>query len=149
MDPREASPHGVHEIRVTVGDPDLDANGHVNNVRYVQWLQDVAWDHSRTVGWGEERYAAAGVYWVVREHRVRYLRPAQLGDEVRVWTWVKRFGKATAFRGFRILRASTGERLVEAETDWAMVDLNGRPSAVPAEFSGAFELIETPESASS
>ena len=138
------TPFGVHEIRIAVGDEDLDVNGHVNNVRYVQWLQDVAWDHSRSVGWDVERYRDEGVYWVVREHRVRYLRAAQLGDPVRVWTWVKRFGKATAFRGFRILHAETGATLAEAETDWAMVRENGRPAPVPEEFKDAFELIEAP-----
>lgn len=132
---------GVFEIQVVVDDEALDDNGHVNNVRYVQWMQDVAWAHSLAADWPAERYAEQSIAWVVRAHRIRYLRPARLGDTLRVWTWVRRFGKATAERGFRFLDAASSARLAEAETDWALVGADGRPRAIPPALLGAFDVV--------
>ena len=35
----------AHEIELIVTSDDLDARNHVNNVRYVQWVQDAAEAH--------------------------------------------------------------------------------------------------------
>ncbi|HKJ38552.1 MAG TPA: acyl-CoA thioesterase, partial [Anaerolineales bacterium] len=52
----------------------IDENGHVNNVAYVQWMQDIAVEHYESIG----GITAQGpdATWVVREHRVEYFLPA-------------------------------------------------------------------------
>src|SRR5438034_4457466 len=57
----------------------VDGNGHVNNVAYVQWMQDAAISHSRASGCTRAT-EAIGATWVARTHHVEYLRPAFAGD---------------------------------------------------------------------
>ena len=49
----------------------IDENGHVNNVAYVQWMQDIAVEHYASIG-GIEAQGKDST-WVIREHRVEIL----------------------------------------------------------------------------
>jgi len=53
----------------------IDEFGHVNNQRYIAWMQEVATAHSAANGWPMERYLQTGAAWVVRSHFIEYLRP--------------------------------------------------------------------------
>jgi acyl-CoA thioester hydrolase len=52
----------------------IDANGHVNNVVFVQWMQDVATRHFDSMGCAEAMREARAI-WVVRSHTIEYLAP--------------------------------------------------------------------------
>ncbi|KAB1988800.1 thioesterase family protein, partial [Haemophilus parainfluenzae] len=64
----------------------LDDNNHVNNVVYVQWMQDVAIAHATEVG-STALLAQLGATWVARSHQILYLKPAFEGDRIRLTTW--------------------------------------------------------------
>jgi len=49
----------------------IDENGHVNNVAYVQWMQDIAVEHYESIG-GTNPMQLLGATWVVREHRIEF-----------------------------------------------------------------------------
>jgi acyl-CoA thioester hydrolase len=125
----------------------VDRNGHVNNVTYVQWMQDVAIRHSEHTG-GTRAAAAAGATWVVRSHRIEYLRPAFAGDRIVALTWVADFRRVRSLRRYRFLRSSDKAELAEGETDWVLVDAaTGRPRAIPSEVMQCFAAVphtETP-----
>ena len=59
----------------------IDENGHVNNVIYVQWMQDIAVEHYSSIGGIEAQ--GLDVTWMVREHQVEYLLPAFAGQKIR------------------------------------------------------------------
>lgn len=63
---------GVFIIAFPVTGAHLDRQQHVNNVVYVQWMQDVAIAHSDACG-GLAAMEAAGGSWVARSHRIEYL----------------------------------------------------------------------------
>lgn len=130
----------VHEYAV-VADPSLiDANGHVNNVAYVRWMQEAAVSHADARGLTEAT-RDAGATWVVRSHRVEYLRAAVAGDRVRVLTWVADFRRAFSLRRYRFVRDGDGAVLARGETDWVFVDSrSGRPRSVPDDLKALFEV---------
>ena len=70
-----AAPQAVYRWRLTVPASALDHNHHVNNVVYLSWVQEAATRHADAAGCTAAT-RAAGALWVVREHRLRYLRPA-------------------------------------------------------------------------
>ncbi len=108
-----------------------DANGHVNNVVYVQWMQDVAIMHSSAVG-GSEAMRASGCTWVVRSHKVEYLSPAYAGDCIEASTWVANVQRARSLRQYRFVRTSDAKLLAQGETEWVFVNAQtGRPTAIP------------------
>ncbi len=108
----------------------IDQNGHVNNVAFLQWMQDIAIEHYAALG-GEEAEKPFGT-WFVREHKIEYLLPAFLGDEVEIRTWVASVGRVRSLRRYEFLRASDGKTLVRGETDWVFVQPeSGKPMAIP------------------
>lgn len=81
----------------------LDVWNHTNNVRYVQWMQDVAVEHSVALGWDSQHYLQAGAIWVVRSHKIDYRKSTHLGDKLLVQTWVSEMKKASCVRRYRFI----------------------------------------------
>lgn len=117
--------------KVIVIPPDaIDENGHVNNVTYVQWMQDIAVEHYASIGGIEAQGPEAT--WVVREHKVEYLLPAFAGEEIEIRTWVENIRRVRSLRRYEFIRKVDGKMLVKGETDWVFVDVKtGGPRAVP------------------
>ncbi|HEU0294347.1 MAG TPA: acyl-CoA thioesterase [Anaerolineales bacterium] len=108
----------------------IDENGHVNNVTYVQWMQDIAVEHYSSIGGVEAQGPDAT--WVVREHKIEYLIPAFAGEEIEIRTWVENMRRVRSLRKYEFVRRADGKTLVRGETDWVFVDVTtGSPRAVP------------------
>ena len=129
-------------LPVQASEHDIDANGHVNNIVYVQWMQDVAIAHSDAVGCTAAT-SAAGCTWVARSHQIEYLRPAFAGDRILLQTWiVEAAKKSSSPRRYRMVRESDGAVLARGETLWVYVDVeSGRPRTIPPEVIGCFEPV--------
>jgi acyl-CoA thioester hydrolase len=75
----------IHEFHVRFGD--IDALGHVNNCRYLTYLEDARVSMFLTDPVREGRAALRGL--VVARHEIDYRRPLLFGpDPLRVETWV-------------------------------------------------------------
>ena len=131
----------VFHYRHTVAPEEIDALGHAGNVHYVRWMQDAAVAHSAELGWPLERLLELGAGWVVRSHRVTYLRQALEGEAVIVRTWVADMKRSTSLRKYEI-RNAAGDLLARAETDWAFIDYaRQRPVRVPPEVANSFPVV--------
>jgi len=140
----EAAPVGVHEHRRAVAPEDIDELGHVNNLRYLEWMMAAAIEHSEAVGWDGARYAALGNAWVVRSHAIEYLRPAFAGDVVIVRTWVSEMAKVSSRRKYVIAREH-GPMLARAETLWVFINRRTHTlDRVPPDLRSAFTLVPDP-----
>ena len=125
------------ELRFRAPETDIDELGHVSNVAYVRWIQDVAKAHSVSVGLGVEAYRELGAVFVVRRHEVDYLAPVTGGEEVALTTFVASFRGASSERRTRV---TVGDREVaRAVTSWAFVSLStGRPTRISPAVVEAF-----------
>jgi acyl-CoA thioester hydrolase len=124
----------VHVHELTVPPEAIDANGHANNVEFVRWMQEAAVSHADVTGLTAATLAA-GAAWVVRSHRIEYLRPALAGERLAVRTWVVNLRRARSLRKYEIVRGGDGVTLATGETEWVFVDAQtGRPRSVPGEF---------------
>ena len=116
----------------------IDENGHVNNVTYVQWMQDAAVEHYASIGGIEAQGPDAT--WVVREHRIEYFLPAFENEEMEIKTWVEDIRRVRSLRKYEFVRKVDGKVLVKGETDWVFVDVKtGRPLAIPVEVEDIFK----------
>src|SRR5687767_3733520 len=88
----------------------IDENGHVNNVAYVQWMQDIAVEHYESIG-GIRPTQLLGTTWVVREHHIQYLLPAFVGEEIAVKTWVENIRRVRSLRKYEFIRTADGKTL--------------------------------------
>jgi len=134
----------IHIKRFRVENDAIDVHQHVNNQEYLRWMQEVAIEHSTAQGWPMTRYLECGSSWYVKSHFIDYLRPALLGDEIIIATWVSGMFERNSPRHTLFLRASDRQVLVRAETQWIFVNLRtGRPIAIPAELRSDFDIVET------
>lgn len=104
-----------HSFRVEA--VDIDEQGHVNNVTYLRWIQDVAiahWKHSAT----EEQIE--NFTWITVRHEIDYKRQAFEGEEITATTWIGEWTHVTCERFTEILRGD--ELLVKSRTVWCIVD---------------------------
>jgi acyl-CoA thioester hydrolase len=126
-----------HSLEVVVVANEIDALGHVNNAVYVQYLEMVATAHAERLGMGLEVMRSLEAIPVIREHHLKYLRPAKLGDVLTVHTRVE------GMQGVRAIRRNTiklGENLlVESLATWVWLHpISLRPRAIPEVISKAF-----------
>lgn len=132
----------IYTHTITIQPKAIDKNGHVNNVHYVQWMQDIATHHYAAMG-GMAPTAAIGATWVVRSHQIEYLSPAFLGDEIEIRTWVANLKRVRSLRKYEFIRKSDGKLLVRGETDWVFIEAaTGRPLGIPDEIGKLFSLVE-------
>jgi len=132
----------IYVRELTVSRDSIDVNGHVGNLEYLRWMQDIAVEHSAARGWPLERYQATRTAWVVRSHSIEYLRPAFAGDRLSLLTWVADLRPRSSVRKYRVWRASDRQTLAQAETLWVFVDLaSGRPRPILEELRSSFEVV--------
>jgi acyl-CoA thioester hydrolase len=137
--------NGIYTRSFTIPTAAIDENGHVNNVAYVQWMQDVAVEHYAAIGGIQAQGKDAT--WVIREHRIEYLLPAFAGEEIEIKTWVENVRRVRSLRKYEFVRKSDGKTLVKGETDWVFVDAKtGRPLPIPEEVTKVFDLSQEKES---
>lgn len=142
----------IFEHQLVVTNSHIDMVGHVNNVVYLQWMQDAALAHSAALGWPAERYQQHGAGWVARLHQIEYLQPAFVRDRVIVRTWVADMKKVTSLRRYQMVRNDPpkedpdGPRketlLAIAHTNWAFIDFSTKmPKRIPIEIASAYQVV--------
>lgn len=129
-----------HDIPVTADQ--LDGNLHVNNVVYVQWMQDLAVNHANINGCTVEVCKRLGISWIARFHHIDYLTPAVDGDVIAASTWLATARKVSCLRKYRFTRHTDGAVLARAETEWVYIDFEtGRPRRIDAEVMEMFTML--------
>mgnify|MGYP001413850053 CR=1 FL=1 len=137
---------GIGTTRLVVPESVIDLNGHVNNVHYVQWMQEAAMAHSAALGWSTERFFELGRTWIIRSHTIEYFHSAYAGDTLEILTWVASFQKIRSLRKYKFIRPVDGTVLASAATVFIFCDLHtGRPISIPPEVCQAYPVI-APES---
>ena len=107
---------------------DFDENGHVNNVVYLRWVQEMAIAHWSSRVPADQRALWA---WVVLRHEIDYRRPLLPGEIATARTWV---GERSGPRFIRYVRIDgpDGQVCAQAHSDWCLIDAaTRRPTRVP------------------
>ncbi len=127
----------VFTLPLAIAGADIDELGHVNNIAYLRWAQEIATAHWRASASDE---MAAQYVWVVRRHEVDYRAALALGDSALARTWVDPAPKGALWRRFvEISRAGEAEPAASIASDWVLLDAHTRrvkrvPSAIVARF---------------
>ncbi len=97
----------------------LDLYGHVNNARYLEFLEAARWDLLE--GGDLDWFMQQGYALVVSRIDIRYLRPAGMGDELLIETCMDRLLPRSGVIVQKIVNRHTGKRVAEAEVTFAVV----------------------------
>lgn len=132
----------IFHYDIVVAPEVIDVNRHVNNVAYVQWMQEVAVRHSHATGATKIARESGGT-WVARSHHIVYRQPAFEGERIRLSTWVRGFRKARSWRRYEFVRLDDNILLADGETEWVFVDATtGRPKSLPLAVSDCFVVVD-------
>ncbi|GFD93042.1 acyl-CoA thioesterase [Tenacibaculum mesophilum] len=109
----------LFEQKHIVTPEEIDEYNHVNNVVYVQWMQNISDAHWKELS---KNVQNIDYVWFVIRHEVDYKNQAVLGDEVTLRTWV---GKTEGIRSIRHFEMYRGETLlVKSQTTFCLLDAN-------------------------
>ncbi|WP_411030961.1 acyl-CoA thioesterase [Spongiimicrobium sp. 3-5] len=127
----------TYEMAVQVAKDDLDELHHVNNVRYVQWVQDIAKEHWISYA---PKEVQDNVVWVLLRHHINYKSEAKYKDLVKMKTYVAKTEGAKSIRIVEMYNDTTKEPLVHSETEWCLLNAKSlRPIRVSEEIKKVFE----------
>lgn len=126
----------IYEKRLKVEKKHLDQQKHVNNVQYVQWIQDVAEEHWEKRAPEEQKNK---YFWVVVRHEIDYKKEALLGEELLLQTYVGETTNVTSIRHVIIKRAKDSKILVQSKTTWCLINAETkRPAKISEELKRIF-----------
>ncbi|MEQ1547491.1 MAG: acyl-CoA thioesterase [Chakrabartia sp.] len=123
-----------HFYTIGIVPADIDFMGHVNNARYLNWVQDAVIAHWQKLAPPE---AVAQHLWVALKHEITYRKPAFLNDEVIATVMLEKIHGARAFYETFIKRGE--EVLAEVKSSWCCVDaITLRPARIATDIAAHF-----------
>jgi tol-pal system-associated acyl-CoA thioesterase len=125
----------VLELRVYM--EDTDAQGIVYYVNYLRFFERGRSEFLESLGVPMSEAARPDCRLVVYEVRVKFRKPASLGDRLEVVTSMLRASEYRITFRQQIRRKGEDEALVSGETDVVAIDQNGTLTELPAYFSQA------------
>ncbi len=125
-----------YQKTITVQEDDLDELDHVNNVRYVQWMQDISKEHWMNAASEEMR---SGIIWVVMTHHITYKSAAVLNDVIEMRTYIEKSRGAVCIRIVEMHNKKTNELLLKSSTEWCLLNAETyRPTRISDEIKEFF-----------
>jgi acyl-CoA thioester hydrolase len=123
--------------RFPVAAADIDELGHVNNIVYLRYAQDIAIAHWRTRAPPEMLDAYV---WVVTRHEVDYRAQLELGDDVEVRTYVDAAPRGPSWVRFvDVYKAGAEKPSASIKSNWVMLDAQTRRmKRVPLDLAARF-----------
>ena len=108
---------------------DIDENGHVNNVVYLRWAQDLGVAHWQSLCPPAEQQIWA---WVALRHEIDYRRALLPGETALGRTWVADTAEGPRFTRYIRIDAADGAMCAQVVTTWVLIEqATGRPKRVP------------------
>lgn len=108
---------------------DIDENGHVNNVVYLRWAQDMGVAHWRSLAPADAQDTWA---WIALRHEIDYRRPLLPGETASARTWVAEEPTGPRYDRFIRIDGPDGQMCAQVHTTWVLIEQStGRPRRVP------------------
>jgi acyl-CoA thioester hydrolase len=124
----------IHKHKVEFSE--IDDLNHVNNVVYLQWINDVSIKHWNSLSTKQirEKYI-----WVAIRHEIDYLKPAFLDETVTIKTWIATLEGVKSIRKVEIYRYDL--LLAKSQTVWCLLDAKTQKiTRITSEMKELFEL---------
>jgi thioesterase-3 len=119
----------MHTIDIRVRGYHLDVFGHVNNARYLEFLEEARWsifDEKLDL----EDLARDGYAFTVVNININYRRPAFLHDILTVETHVKHMGNRSAILHQKVVNKKSGDSVADADVTFVMLDVRKQKAAL-------------------
>lgn len=122
----------------------LDGYGHVNNARYLEFMEEGRWaffdEHPQLIAGLHQ----AGRAFVVVNLNIDYRSAAVLGDDLVVLTGIVRVGERSGVCHHQIIRRRDSALVAQADLTFVLLDLNAnKAAAIEGEVLDALNALTT------
>lgn len=125
------------QLNINPKSTDFDELGHINNVVYLQWVQDVAEAHWKNISGTDDDQINL---WVALRHEIDYKREIKPDEKVVAETWVASMEGVKSERMTRIFNPDNNQTKAEARTFWCLLDAKTkRPKRIPEDMKRLYE----------
>jgi thioesterase-3 len=119
----------IHTIEIKIRGYHLDLFGHVNNARYLEFLEEARWAaFEKTVDL--EQMARKGWAFTVVNVNINYRRPALMNDVLRIETRIAEWRRRSAVVRQEVLQAQGGELVADADVTFVIFDTTKQKTAI-------------------
>ena len=123
-----------HKHAIGILADDIDFMGHVNNAKYLNWVQEAVLAHWHNLAPPE---TAAKYLWVALKHEITYRKPAFLNDDVIATVVLEKVQGARSFYDTVIKRGE--DVLAEVKSSWCCIDAETlRPARIAKDVQAYF-----------
>ncbi|WKK83947.2 acyl-CoA thioesterase [Marivirga arenosa] len=125
------------QLNINPKSTDFDELGHINNVVYLQWVQDVAEAHWKNISGTDDDQINL---WVALRHEIDYKKEIKPNEKVVAETWVASMEGVKSERMTRIFNPDNNQTKAEARTFWCLLDAKTkRPKRIPEDMKRLYE----------
>ena len=119
-----------HNYSLKVESHHIDELNHVNNIVYLQWVNDASEKHWEKLS---NDIINSKYFWVCLRHEIDYVGQAFFGDEITIQTWVGEFKGVKSVRCVNIYK--DGNLLCKAISTWCLFDIEtNKPTRIKADI---------------
>lgn len=120
------------QLKIEPKASDFDAMGHINNVVYLQWVQDVAEAHWKHISGQDDDKINL---WVALRHEIDYKKEIKPNEPIVAETWVNSMEGVKSERMTRIFNPENNQTKAEARTFWCLLNAKSkRPKRIPEDM---------------
>lgn len=110
------------QIEIKVRGYHLDIYSHVNNARYLEFLEEARWALFDDLALTKEAMERGYAFTIVNIN-VSYINAAFLGEILKITTGLKKYGNKSITLSQKISRMSDGKEVVDADVTFVLIDV--------------------------
>ncbi len=131
----------INIAEITVRGYHVDLYGHVNNTRYLEFLEEARWQfaegHLDLKKWQEQ-----GIGFSIVNININYRSPAFMDDVLQISTQLAKLGKTSGTIRHKIVHKGTKKVVTDADITFVMVNAaKNKPVPITGELRDAFEKL--------
>jgi medium-chain acyl-[acyl-carrier-protein] hydrolase len=146
-----------HVQHLSVQSYHINRFGEVSTPFLFWYMQEIAWEHARTLGFGFEHLREDQLFWVLSRFLVTIFRRPKWNETFDLETWSRGTDGFYAYRDFLFVD-SKGEEIITATSTWLVLDAgtkriqrlgfhNNFPAYRKSEFGNDAAKVQSPVSA--
>jgi medium-chain acyl-[acyl-carrier-protein] hydrolase len=118
-----------------------DATGQVGPASFLRYLVETAYDWGEALGLGAESVETLGLFWLIRETEIHFLRPLHHNDVLDFTIWMVTWQRVRGKRCFELKLKDSGEVIAQGSQHIVCMDVRTqRPASPPEDIINNFRL---------
>lgn len=129
----------IYQHDKKIGFFDLDAFGKMRLTALIKYINDASWYNAQLLGAGMEEMLKSDMIFILQRLGIQIFSLPKLDDIITIKTWPGGMTRSAFKRNGEVLNAA-GEKIIEWESLWVLVDVNERKIKRPTQSPVAFPL---------